>query len=101
MKRDKTGGFTIWYVLRDAQISSLAARREKALRHALLVIDDIKALRARGLSWISIAARLNRGKVTSPRGKQWSDMQVRRTFERYHGISAEIRHSVGEVPEEE
>lgn len=61
---------------------SVAARAAKADERAALVAPIVKELQAAGASLRTIAANLNERGIPTPRGGEWSAVQVKRVVER-------------------
>jgi DNA invertase Pin-like site-specific DNA recombinase len=72
--------------LRQAQIKGARAQKEAAAVLAANVFPLIKEIRASGVhSFLGLAKVLNARGVRSPRGGEWSDVQVRRVIHRTAG----------------
>ena len=59
---------------------AVEARQRKAAEHAARVWPEIKRLREQGMGWRRIAAMLNLGGISPPRGGVWHPHQARRIY---------------------
>ena len=58
----------------------LAKRRRDQAEHAAQVFSEIKRYRAQGFGWRRIAAMLNLGGISAPRGGGWHPHTARRIY---------------------
>ncbi len=65
---------------------NIEERRRQADNYAKRIGPIIDEMRRRGLSQRSIMCELNELGITTPRGSQWSLMQVQRTISRFYSL---------------